>query len=75
MYHSKKHTNSLVPVFARGVGAEQLEALVVGNDPVRGPYLDNTAVATALREALEFASRKPMLSDNATEPAPPLSAH
>ncbi|MCL4191889.1 MAG: alkaline phosphatase [Thermoguttaceae bacterium] len=51
-YHSKKHTNSLVPVFARGAGSERLGELVVGTDPVYGPYIDNTGIALALQEAL-----------------------
>lgn len=52
MYHSEKHTNSLVPVFARGVGAELLDTLIVGADPVRGPYVDVTGIATTLQAAL-----------------------
>jgi len=52
MYHSKKHSNSLVPVFARGVGVQRLDALVVGTDPVRGPYVDNTGIAKVLQAAL-----------------------
>lgn len=57
-YHSKKHTNSLVPVFARGVGAERLDSLVVGTDPVRGPYVDNTAVAKVLQAALDLRNSR-----------------
>ena len=52
MYHSKQHTNSLVPLFARGSGAELLDTLIVGKDPVRGPYVDNTGVAKAVQAAL-----------------------
>lgn len=55
MYHSKKHTNSLVPVFARGVGAELLDTLIVGTDPVRGPYVDVTGIAKTLQAALGAA--------------------
>ncbi len=73
-YHSKKHSNSLVPVFARGVGAEQLEALTVGIDPVLGPYIDNTAITRILRAALESATAKPMLTGNEAQSAGPLSA-
>jgi alkaline phosphatase len=51
-YHSKKHTNSLVPLFARGVGAERLETLIIGTDPVRGPYVDTTGVAQTAQAAL-----------------------
>jgi alkaline phosphatase len=43
------HTNQLVPFFARGAGAAGLPALTEGRvDPVRGPYLDNTDLATWL---------------------------
>lgn len=52
MYHSKQHTNSLVPMFARGSGAELLDTLIVGKDPVYGPYVDNTGVAKAVQAAL-----------------------
>jgi alkaline phosphatase len=50
-YHSKNHTNSLVPLYARGAGSELLVRLVVGKDPVRGPYVDNTGVARLLQYA------------------------
>ncbi|TVP56833.1 MAG: alkaline phosphatase [Gemmatimonadales bacterium] len=44
-YHTY-HTNQLVPLFARGAGAEGFHAYAEGrNDPVRGPYLDNTEIA------------------------------
>ena len=41
-WNSEKHTNTLVPLFARGAGASELLAMTEGDDPVRGPYLDNT---------------------------------
>jgi alkaline phosphatase len=50
-YHSKSHTNSLVPLYARGAGSELLARLVVGQDPVRGAYVDNTGVARLLQYA------------------------
>ncbi len=44
-YHTY-HTNQLVPLFARGAGAEGFHAYAEGrNDPVRGPYIDNTEIA------------------------------
>lgn len=43
-WHSTQHTRQLVPFFARGAGAARFAASVIGSDPVRGPYLDNTAV-------------------------------
>jgi len=38
------HTNSLIPLYAQGKGSELLNEFVVGTDPHRGPYVDNTAV-------------------------------
>lgn len=43
-WKSKGHTNSLVPFFVRGAGAENFEAEVSGIDPRHGRYLDNTAI-------------------------------
>jgi alkaline phosphatase len=47
-WHSRNHTNSLVPFFAKGAGAEQFNKTVDGNDPVRGPYIDNTDIANTI---------------------------
>ncbi len=41
-WHSKGHSNQLVPVRAKGVGAELLRQAATKTDPHRGPYLDNT---------------------------------
>ncbi len=41
-FHSKGHSNSLVPVFAKGAEAQRLTLRAVGKDPKRGAYLDNT---------------------------------
>ncbi|MCP4425479.1 MAG: hypothetical protein GY803_13380 [Chloroflexi bacterium] len=43
-WNSGGHSNSLIPLYAQGVGAELFAAHVVGADPARGPYVDNTAV-------------------------------
>jgi len=43
-WNSKSHTNSLIPLYAKGVGAESFSAHAIGADPVRGDYLDNTAL-------------------------------
>lgn len=51
-FHSKSHSNSLVPVYARGPGSERLPDLARGADPVRGPYLDNTDIANVLHSAI-----------------------
>ena len=47
-WHSKSHTNSLVPFFAKGKGAEKFTETIDGNDPVRGPYIDNTDIANII---------------------------
>ena len=44
-FHSGGHTNSLVPLFARGAGAEQFYKFADLVDPVLGPYLDNAEIA------------------------------
>lgn len=44
-WHKGSHTNSLLPLYVKGAGAELFESHVVGTDPIRGKYVDNTAVA------------------------------
>jgi len=39
------HTNSLVPFYAIGAGADLFMSYAKNSDPVRGPYLDNTDIA------------------------------
>ncbi|KGM13605.1 alkaline phosphatase [Cellulomonas bogoriensis] len=51
-WHSGSHTNQIVPLYAKGPGAQALEALATGTDPVRGAYLDNTDVANVLLKDL-----------------------
>ena len=52
-WHSTSHTNSLVPLYAKGKGAALLEKYAGETDPVRGRYLDNTEIASAIFELLE----------------------
>ena len=47
-WHSKNHTNSLVPFFAKGPGSQFFKNALVGLDPLRGPYIDNTNVANII---------------------------
>ena len=49
-WHSAKHTKQVVPFFARGRGATGFGEVVVGTDPVRGAYIDNTSVARVVRQ-------------------------
>ena len=51
-WHYGSHTNSLIPLFARGAGSEYFTAHATGRDPVRGKYVDNTDVAKAVFAAL-----------------------
>ncbi len=44
-WHSTSHTNSLIPLYAKGIGAERFWQYVIGRDPVRGRYVDNTSLA------------------------------
>ena len=51
-YHTHGHSNSLVPLYARGAGSEHLAEMVVGRDPVREPYVDNIRVAKVMLDAV-----------------------
>jgi alkaline phosphatase len=52
-WNSGSHTNSLIPLFAKGPGADLFECLIVGTDPKRGDYVDNTSVADIILEVLK----------------------
>jgi len=56
-YNSTSHTNSLVPLYARGDAAGRLVERAVRTDPVRGPYLDNTDVFQVMAEAVKGAQQ------------------
>ena len=47
-WHSTGHTNSLVPIFAKGLGSEHFQQFIRGRDPVRGEYIDNTDIAKVI---------------------------
>lgn len=51
-WHGQKHSNSLVPLYAQGAGAQCLVARATGRDPVRGHYVDNTAVGGLVQTLL-----------------------
>jgi len=51
-FKSDDHTNSLVPLYAKGSGAGRFLKAVRGTDPVRGPYIDNTDVADVITDLL-----------------------
>jgi alkaline phosphatase len=52
-WHGDSHTNSLVPFYAKGCGADLYEKAATKTDPVRGRYINNTDVAKALFTMLE----------------------
>lgn len=47
-FNSGGHTKQLVPLFARGAGASAFTGEVVGDDPVRGAFVDNTSIAAVV---------------------------
>ena len=62
-YNSHWHTNSLVPLYARGCGSGRFAELVRGTDPkaaavwrFSGKYIDNTDIFTVMKE--EVGSRQ-----------------
>ena len=52
-WHYGSHTNSLIPLFAKGAGSAYFTTCAQGDDPVRGKYVDNTDVAKAVFAALD----------------------
>jgi alkaline phosphatase len=66
-YNSNGHSNHLVPVYAKGNGAELFSSLAARMDPVRGPYVDNTEVCQVMRAAMTNGVRNVilMISDGA----------
>lgn len=51
-WQSGSHTNSLIPIFAKGDAARLLRRAATGRDPVRGDYLDNTVIGLCALEIL-----------------------
>ncbi|MFZ5974537.1 MAG: alkaline phosphatase [Bacillota bacterium] len=51
-WNSGDHTNSLVPLFAKGAQANKLLNYADMIDPVRGAYLDNTEIAKMISKAI-----------------------
>jgi alkaline phosphatase len=56
-FNTTGHTNSLVPLFAKGRGAYLLRRTAAGRDPLRGAYLDNTDVGRLVGRATLPAAR------------------
>jgi alkaline phosphatase len=53
-WHSGSHTNSLIPLSAKGDFARALRRLADEFDPVHGPYVDNTELAQVLFWTLDL---------------------
>jgi alkaline phosphatase len=47
-FNSSGHTNSLIPIYAKGRGARLFRDAAVNTDPVRGQYIDNTDIANII---------------------------
>lgn len=52
VWNSEGHTNQLVPIFAKGPGADLFQKYADGSDPVKGVYIDNTDITKVIRELL-----------------------
>jgi alkaline phosphatase len=57
-FYSKSHTSQLVPLYAKGPGTEGLAGQIQGQDPRRGPFVDNTSIAAVVREAWGLTSSR-----------------
>lgn len=58
LYHTGGHSNSLVPLRARGAGAAMFEGRVVGSDPMYGRYVDNTSIYDVMKAAFEAGASR-----------------
>lgn len=47
------HTHQLVPLYAKGVLADELKSAATKEDSVRGRHLQNTDIATTIRSHLQ----------------------
>ena len=52
-YRSGSHTNSLIPLYAKGAGSGLFGTCVAGTDVLWGEYIDNTAIANVVFTLLE----------------------
>jgi len=51
-WHSKGHTNNLIPLFVKGAGADRFKKIATGTDKKRGAYTDNADVGALMLELL-----------------------
>ncbi len=52
-WHSGGHTNQLIPLFAKGAGAERLRDRVIDIDPERGPSIHHIDIGKVFFSLLE----------------------
>lgn len=57
-WNSFDHTRQLVGMWAKGRGAAEIFAMTEGTDPIRGSYIDNTAVVVTAAGASLSAVRR-----------------
>lgn len=52
-WNSGDHTNQLIPLFAKGKGAELFKKVADQKDTVRGNYMDNTEIHLVIRSLID----------------------
>jgi alkaline phosphatase len=52
-WNTTGHTNSLVPLYAKGVGANYFRLFSTSEDPTRGKFLDNTQIFQVMHWAMD----------------------
>jgi alkaline phosphatase len=63
-WYSTAHTNSLIPLFAKGPGIERLENCADEHDPVRGRFLNNTEIGQCLKRMNPTPGGSPTVPEN-----------
>ncbi len=53
-WNSGNHTNSIIPLYAKGDAARLLKSYADESDPVRGSYIDNTEITELVRQAMNI---------------------
>jgi alkaline phosphatase len=58
-WNSGFHTNTLIPFYAKGIQSRFFWARADNEDPIRGPYIDNTDVAEVIFDLLNELKTEP----------------
>lgn len=53
VWNSTGHSNSLIPIYAKGVGSSLFSRHTSGKDIVRGAYVDNTSIFRVMKDVLK----------------------